>query len=371
MRDWLLGMGSPDIDIAVESGMPQVGEVLARELDGRFVYYSRFMTGTILEPTACANFCTHIDIAQTRSEAYARPAALPVVRPAGIEEDLARRDFTVNAMALELTPGAFGRLLDPLCGQSDLRRRIVRVLHERSFVDDPTRIFRALRFAVRLGARIEPATRGLMRVAVADRVASLLSPQRVLDELRSFCEERGAGLLFKRLLREKVLESVWDWRAPERLLPGLRALVRRRAGSRMLFVFLLSCLPVTERFPIQKSERAAAAAVADFEGLRMAVARCRRMSSLHRLLRGFPDLALRVLAITEPGLLGKRLGDYLVLRQKSKPLVTQADLRAMGMESGRAYGRLLELLVAARMDGRVRTREGELEIARRYCQRTR
>ncbi len=370
VRDQLLGRQSPDIDIAVEAGMPKVGEALARALGGRFVYHSRFMTGTIMKPVAFSSTCAHVDIAQTRSEVYTRPAALPIVRPAGIEEDLARRDFTVNAMALELTPGAFGRLIDPLGGQSDLNRRIVRVLHERSFVDDPTRIFRALRFTVRLGAHIDPQTRELMRLAIVDRVASLLSPERVLNELRLFCQERHAGLLFKRLLSEKVLESVWSWQAPARLLPGLLSLVRRRADPQMLFVFLLSCLPVTERFPIQKAQRAAAAATAAFERIRPAVIRCRRMSSLHRLLKSFPDLALKVLAITEPCPLGRKLGRYLSARQKSMPLISECELRAMGLEPGRAYGRLLDLLSAARMDGRIRNREEELKFARRYCQRT-
>lgn len=371
VRDWLLEQPSPDIDIAVESGMPQVGEALARELKGRFVYHPRFMTGTVLEPAACTDVCDHIDIAQTRSETYPRPAALPVVRPAHIEEDLARRDFTVNAMALELTPGAFGRLIDPLGGRSDLERRIVRVLHQGSFVDDPTRIFRALRFATRLGARLEPQTRKLMRLAIASRLASLLSPERVLNELRLFCQERRAGLLFERLFREKVLESVWNWEAPARLLPGLRLLICNRASPEMLFVFLLSCLPVTGQFPLQKSERAAATAVAGFERLRPVVARCRRMSSLHRQLKGFPDLALKVLAITEANSLGRKLGEYLSVRQRSRPSIRGAELRQMGLKPGPAYGRVLELISAAELDGRVRNRQEELRIAQRFCRRMR
>ncbi|MBM3316103.1 CCA tRNA nucleotidyltransferase, partial [candidate division WOR-3 bacterium] len=318
VRDSLLGAESPDVDVAVESGMPRLARALARELGGRFVYHRRFMTGTISDCRFPAANC-RIDIAQTRTETYVRPGALPEVKPAGIDADLARRDFSINAMAREVTPGAFGRLVDPLGGRADLRRRVVRVLHERSFVDDPTRIFRAIRFATRLGCEIEPKTLGMMRLAIAARLPALLSPERVLHELRLMCREPLCLQMFEALLKERVLESAWDWQAPPALLPGLKALAERRATPEMLFTFLLSLLPVTDRFPIRREEREAAAAIAAFAQWRGRAARLRRMSGLHRLLRGVPDAALAVLAGTERRAVAAKLAAYLLARARAKP----------------------------------------------------
>lgn len=374
VRDGLLGIESPDLDIAVEGAMPAVGNDLARELGGRFVFHRRFLTGTVTLPDG-----RHIDVCRTRTERYPRPAALPRVRPARIEQDLARRDFTINALAQEITEAGLGRLLDRHHGRQDLKRRRVRVLHARSFVDDPTRVFRAIRFATRLGFDIEEQTLDMMRLAIAARLPALLSPERVLYELRLFCREPRVLQMFEAVVRERVLEAAWNWQAPDRLLPGLQSLVQAEhahdtaptAGDEARFVFLLSALPVTDRFPIRREERAAAAAIRDFSKLRPRVARTARLSALHRWLRSVPDAALAILAIVEPPPLGPKLGCYFRARAGAVPAIGGAELRRLGLRPGPDFGRALEAVTLAKLDDRVRTRQDELDLVTRLFHRKR
>ena len=157
VRDALLGLPVGDIDIAVVGLTPDIAHSTAAALGGAIVKRSQFNT------FALSADGRRIDIAMARQETYARAGALPAVAPGTVQSDLARRDFTINAMAASINAGSFGELLDPLDGQGDLRRRIVRVLHNASFQDDATRILRAARYAVRLGFTLEAQTERLLR----------------------------------------------------------------------------------------------------------------------------------------------------------------------------------------------------------------
>jgi len=151
-----------DVDLAVVGDGAAYAEQLAARLNGHVTTHDRFGTATVHYGSDA-----HVDVASARTETYAAPGALPDVAPAAsIEADLARRDFTVNAIAVSLPDGA---VVDPHRGIEHLRDRLVRVLHEQSFVDDPTRIFRAARYEARLGFRMDPKTETLALIAVPRR----------------------------------------------------------------------------------------------------------------------------------------------------------------------------------------------------------
>ncbi len=378
VRDILLGRPSPDLDVAVESRCRQIGTELARELGGRFVYHARFLTGSVLladcdlAPRTPYLAPPHVDIAQTRTETYSRPAVLPAVRPAGIEEDLARRDFSVNAIACELTPRGLGRVIDPLGGRADLARRVIRVLHDRSFVDDPTRAFRAIRFAVRLGFEIEPRTLGLMRASIAAGHPRLLTPERILYELRLICAEPLAARIFEALLKEGLLAACFGPSFvvhPPSFIRSLHRLALRHAPPALLYLFVLSRLPLTDRFPITRAERDSVRALATFDELRPRLARARRPSAVFGLLRPIPEPALQLLALLETGpvagAVGRFLGDY----SRARLAIAGPDLRALGLRPGPDYRRILDAVLAARLDGRVTDAAGELALARRLARR--
>ena len=162
VRDLLLGQVTLDLDLAVEGDGIAFAKVVADRYRTGLAVFERFVTARLVFPDGLK-----MDIATSRREFYAEAALLPTVQPAAIEEDLHRRDFTINAIAMQLNPGQFGRLLDVYGGQRDLRARRIRVLHAGSFQDDPTRIFRAIRFEQRFKFRLEPDTLRLLRQAAS------------------------------------------------------------------------------------------------------------------------------------------------------------------------------------------------------------
>ncbi|MBM3332504.1 CCA tRNA nucleotidyltransferase [candidate division WOR-3 bacterium] len=364
--------GLQDIDVAVEEGCREFGAAVAKEFGGRLVYHSRFLTGTVLfdRPQASSvkpQAVEHIDITQTRAESYERPAVLPAVRPASIVGDLGRRDFTINAMALEITPGAFGEFIDPFDGRADLEHRRVRTLHARSFSDDPTRIFRCLRFAARLGFKIEPQTADLMRSAVEQRLPAFLTPERLLYELRAICAEPLVLPIVKSVIRERLLEAALRWTPPRGFVDGLERLVRNRLPPELLFIYWLSVLPVTERFPIRKEERDAAAAVAGFGKLRPWLRRKLKPSGVYRILRSVPEPALAVLAPLETRPVSTSISAFLDNYRRVGIAATGADLRAAGLKPGPAYREILDQLLFARLDGRIRSVTEERALLQRLA----
>jgi tRNA nucleotidyltransferase/poly(A) polymerase len=183
VRDLLLGIISQDIDIAVEGDAIACARLLADRLGGAVAKTSRFGTALLMVDN------TRIDLATARTESYSRPGALPEVSPGTLADDLWRRDFTVNAIALEIGPGRRGRLLDPTGGREDLAAKIIRILHPGSFRDDPTRMLRAVRLAHRLKFTLDAVTAERLREAVAGRWWQTVGPHRLGRELRLLFSE--------------------------------------------------------------------------------------------------------------------------------------------------------------------------------------
>ncbi len=187
VRDILLGEQSFDVDIAVEGDAIEFARALAAALDGRITPHRKFGTAVVLYGDD-----ERIDVVTTRTESYDSPGALPAVERAGLREDLFRRDFTINAMAVSLELADFGRLVDPYGGRRDLETRLLRVLHDRSFIDDPTRIFRAIRYEARYGLRLDEHSASLARACLEMGLVGDLSSARLRDELQALLEDRGA-----------------------------------------------------------------------------------------------------------------------------------------------------------------------------------
>jgi len=218
IRDLLRGEAAiTDVDFAVDGDAATVARRLQGRLDGaRVTVHPAFGTSTVRWEHM------RVDIARTRSETYARPGALPAVEPAGIEADLLRRDFAVNAIALRLGNG--DSLLDPADGRGDLERRVIRVLHGESFRDDPTRVFRAVRYAARLRFELSAETEELARAAVAEGLVAHLSGSRVRAELVSLLCEPAAADAVRRLGVLGACRAVWPGLACD---PDTQELLRR------------------------------------------------------------------------------------------------------------------------------------------------
>ena len=187
VRDWCLGRDrAVDLDVAVEGDAIALARAVAAQWHGTERSHAQFGTATV---QLVRGPVRRLDFAMCRQETYSGPAAYPRVHPGRLTEDLFRRDFTINAMAAALSPRRFGQLEDPYGGRPDVERGILRVLHERSFVDDPTRLLRGIRFAVRFGFAFEPRTRKRLIESLRDGALTRVNPGRLSRELDQMLKE--------------------------------------------------------------------------------------------------------------------------------------------------------------------------------------
>lgn len=208
VRDLLLHRGVIDVDVTLEDGASTLARALAKRIDGRVRSFPQFLTYKVTAPQL-----PEIDITTARKERYRAPGALPTVTAGRLKDDLLRRDFSINAIALDVMSG---EVHDPTGGESDLRNRAVRVLHEESFVDDPTRIFRAIRLAKRLGFTIDPHTEELMRAAIRDGALATVSKERIWRELFLAMEEEDAAAVLSALADGGATEVLFGRRETSR-----------------------------------------------------------------------------------------------------------------------------------------------------------
>jgi tRNA nucleotidyltransferase (CCA-adding enzyme) len=200
VRDLMLDLPNLDLDIAVEGSGIRLAEAWASQHRGAVVTrYPAFKTATVRLADGRL-----IDFATARREIYARRGAYPSVKASGIREDLFRRDFTINAMAIAIGPETWGKVIDPLGGQADLKARILRVLHDKSFLDDATRILRAARFTARLGLKVDAKTLKLLRSAIKIKVLDTIRPQRYLKDFNKLLKEPNS---------KEALEILKSWDA--------------------------------------------------------------------------------------------------------------------------------------------------------------
>jgi tRNA nucleotidyltransferase (CCA-adding enzyme) len=366
VRDLLLGASSVDLDVALEGDATAAAWELAERLAGRATVHERFGTATVRADDGFA-----VDLAGTRRERYAAPGALPEVEPAPLVDDLARRDFTINAMAVGLSGGDLGAMHDPHGGEADLRAGLVRVLHGGSFVDDPTRLLRAVRYATRLGFALEPETERLAREAVAEGAPSTVSGPRVRDELLDLLgeAEMSAALSFAREVGlDRALHPALDADADlaasaalgaaetgaDRRLAALAALVSRSPDE---------LEPWVDSLALGRSDRGRVMGAArQGPSLVRALRAEPPPSAVHALLRCEPAETLAVaLAYRAPaGPIQRFLADLRDVHLE----VTGDDLVAAGVPESPAIGRALDEALRLKLDGRLRGgREEELRTA--------
>lgn len=218
VRDLLLARAVSDVDLTLEEEASTLARALAKRLGGRVRSFPQFMTYKVT-----AEGFPEIDIATARKERYRTPGALPTVAPGSLNDDLLRRDFTVNAIALDLTKAA---LHDPTGGAKDIAEHVIRVLHDESFIDDPTRILRAIRFAIRLGFTIEPHTRALLDKAIQEGALDTISKERLWRELFLAFNEPDAAAVVEALSDAGALKPLFPPTAP-----NLRARLDEASGA--------------------------------------------------------------------------------------------------------------------------------------------
>ncbi len=399
VRDLLVGRPVADVDVVVVGDAGSLARRLAGQAGGGVVVFDAFGTARVEVGRV------RLDLAGARTERYPRPGALPQPRPAGaIEDDLFRRDFTINAMAIPLA-GDGRELVDPWGGYRDLQSRRLRALHPQSFIDDPTRLFRAVRLSVRYGLRIEPKTRSWMRGALAARAVEEISAERRGAEVRRCLSEHPA------LPAARAFErwGLWDAACPTwRLLPrsarALAGLDRLRACDPELLAHAgvgdpaqagLACVAegwlaveprheaervnlLAARLALTRQERRA---LASLQAARRAVRALSRSgrgqlrpSTADRLLAPLPGPALAWVAAAGGGAdtsAAEWVKWYVRQGRHIRPRITGRQLLGLGCPAGPMMKELLARLRAAVLDGRIREPADEVAWVKRQLGRMR
>jgi tRNA nucleotidyltransferase (CCA-adding enzyme) len=381
VRDALadLPLDSPDLDIVVEGDGPGVARALAGVVAAPLLAHERFLTATV-GPTAAGR----VDVATARSERYDTRGALPRVLPASIEADLRRRDFTINAMAVELHSGSFG-LLDPHGGRHDLAARRLRVLHPASYVEDPTRIFRAARYAVRLGLHADPWTARAQAWALSLAPYPALSGARLVAELEHALGEVGAESVLLRLatggafrLLDPRLRLARNARARLARFTAARAWARAHGMAVDDVELLLLALLGGHETPViadalrrlgMGGEPAARLrrALARQEALARDLGAASRPSAQVRLVRAAAPLELAWLAAGDDREVVTRIEAATRRAAESRPVLRGHEVLALGVPAGPAVAAVLDALVDARVDGELTTRSEEEAFVRAWA----
>ena len=383
VRDLLLKRENWDLDLTVEGDGIAFARLVADRYRAGLAVFERFATARLEFPDGLK-----LDIATTRRESYAQPAVLPTVQPASIEEDLYRRDFTINAIAMQLNSGQFGRLLDVYRGQRDIRARTIRVLHAGSFQDDPTRIFRAIRFEQRFGFRLERTTARLLAQAASTNLIQQLSGPRLQNEILLLFAEHDPVRAIARLRQLKLLRflhrclcdttkvkrvvtavpkafSWWARRFPDSVIdrPIVYLMALSSESSPVVVAAMIRRLVLSRE---QAKNVSAGGRRVDRALKRLTNKGTVRPSQVYRLLEDFSNEALVLLLAkqvsAQHGVRLSLLKRHLVTYVKNKAIktaLTGRDLQAMGLQPGPQYKTILGKLLDARIDGMIATEADE------------
>lgn len=376
VRDLVLGLPPTDFDLVVEGDAIALARTLAAQYGGKVTSHLRFGTAQWFPPDSDQRV---LDFISTRSETYKHPAALPTVKPGSLTDDLLRRDFTINTLALRLDGKHWGELHDGLGGLEDLKKGLVRVLHPGSFQDDPTRLFRAVRYEQRYGLKIVPETLSLMPQAYS--LIDLLSPQRIRHELDLIMQEEKTAAMLSRLAELGLVQKVHPaltWKEPiqARFING-RDLLQKysfkpypstEAKSLLGWHFwLMDVAPMDlesleERLHFRanlfESLLAASALFADLPSLIGS-----KPSQWVRRLDDLPLTAVQAVFLAIPdGKTRQSLYGYLETWQHIKPKTNGHDLIKLGLPQGPRYQQILLRLREAWLDGDVKTEREEMKL---------
>jgi tRNA nucleotidyltransferase (CCA-adding enzyme) len=373
VRDLLRGEANLDIDIVIEGDGIVFAQTLGKKLHARVKSHKRFGTAVVI--TGFLKF----DVASARTEYYESPAALPLVEMSSIKKDLYRRDFTINTMAVRLNPDKFGQLLDFFGGQRDIKEKTIRILHNLSFIEDPTRAFRAIRFSERFGFKISKHTLNLIRTAVRINLFDKLSGARMYDELNLLFLETEPVRAVRRLGELDLLKFIHPHLIVTRAFEEtFRAIQETFAWFKLLFfeeevnkphLFLMALIegltPRERNDSLKRLHVPPRAGKELLDGINEsyeALARLQGPSEKEIYYTLHPlniQTILFAMAKARSKEQKKAISLYLTSLRKIKPELTGKDLRAMGYSPGPLFKRILEAVLDAKLEGKIKGREEE------------
>ncbi len=369
VRDLLLGRTNLDLDLVVEGDAVNLAQQLAQVYPGKIVTHTRFQTAKLQWNK------WSVDLVTARAETYVKPGSLPSVKPGSLKSDLSRRDFSINTMAIELNPGHYGKLIDLYGGMYDLEHKLIRILHEKSFTDDATRIWRGLRYEQRLGFHLEETTLRLLKRDIP--MLDTISGDRIRHELE---------LILKEEFPEKTLCRAEELNVLKRLHPSLRGngwLAKKFGRARelsypdlppvglylALLTYRLTGEENEQRISSLRLPKALAQILRDTASIRAKLQSLAdpklSPSSIYRLLYGYSPLAITADSLASDSPVARQhIQLFLDKLRYIKPALNGNDLKRMGIAPGPQIKEILNLLHEARLDGKVTSKKGEEELVK-------
>ena len=388
VRDLLLRNENNDIDIVIEGDGILFAEEMSRVFNVKVRQHKEFATAKV---TYGDGF--KIDIATARLEYYKAPAALPTVEHSSLKLDLHRRDFTINTLAISLNKNTFGQLLDFFGAQRDIKEKTIRVLHSLSFVEDPTRVFRAIRFEIRFGFHIGKHTMNLIKNAVKMNFLSKIRGKRVLTELTLILMEDEPEKILKRLQDIDLLRFIYPGltfgKEKERLFRQMHVvfkwyelLYKGKQCDRVQYYLLglmdqmkdeetVDFCKTTEMSEalrrrtldnLKKIQETIMKFAFDFQTMKRSEI-CRQLEPLSEEAR------LLIMAKTRSEGIKKAISNYVTYLDELNPVMKGQDLKKMGIKEGPVYKKILDALKEAKIDRGLKTKEDEINFVREYTEK--
>lgn len=383
VRDLLLGRINIDLDLVVEGDALELAHYLSEKLEAKIIAHDRFGTAKLIS----GGF--YLDLVTARSESYERPGALPSVKPGSLQDDLRRRDFTINAMALGLSPSNLGNLIDPFGGRADLENRLLRILHEQSFIDDATRLFRAIRYEHRLKFNLEKRTEELARRDMP--YLDTISGDRLRRELELILAENEPEGILRRADELGILARLNPHLKGDGWLAGKFVRAREVFQPKQPPLGAYLSLMVWSFDPVSSTGQAPAPGTGQaLDECEKLAARLNLPSKIARIMRDTlrlkkawsawgpgmknsevyrqlsrylpPAIQTNIIAADNPPAIGY-MQLFLNVLRSVKVEIDGAHLKSLGAPQGPALGKILHQLHMAKLDRLVKNRADEEEMA--------
>jgi len=393
VRDILLGVRNLDLDILVEGNTPRLAKALAKETGGSYILHERFGTAVVTLPQPVRFKATRltsvkIDFATARKEVYTSPAALPEVEFSTVREDLFRRDFTINAMAASLMQENFGQVIDFFNGRTDLTGKKIRILHDKSFIDDPTRIFRAIKFEQRFNFKIEPHTERLIKQALKKKMIEKTSKARLKDELILILKEkepwkalfRMEGIVGFKFIHPKVHFT----KRTKQLFSSISKTVTwftSACGKRNTDIWLIYMMAllddlnmrdfedVCKEFAFTKTERTRLYSYKkNSRNISKFLSKSKRLSpsEIFRQLKPLSDEAtLCIMAGSNATYIKKCISNFLLKYANVSLKISGKDLTILGVKAGPDFKKILTTALYAKLDKGFKHKKQELDFVKK------
>lgn len=380
VRDLLLIRENSDFDVVVEGDAIGLAQCLFKRWEGKIHVHSDFGTGTLTRSDGLK-----IDFVSARRETYPRPGALPFIRYGTILDDLRRRDFSINALAMSLNPATIGELVDCTSGLRDLQSGEIRTLHDRSFIDDPTRLFRAIRYEGRYGFQIVDSDQKHMFDAIGKGVLDLISGQRIRNEINRILPETSAPKIIRRMEEFDIFQNIHTgWQPPENfdaLCDAARQaadwadkhLVKDSVEKASLFWMALlrdgSVIEsVKDRLSLDNQLSKILVAKARLGNVLAKLSVHSERSQVYKLLKSYPieALAFSIAEPEQPQWCAAKIKEYLTDLRLAQPLINGADLIQLNLTPGPKFAEMLWNTFAAQLDGKIQSKQEAFQFLGRF-----